>query len=126
MSILQTIDNPIRLDIYLDVNDRARGHLYLDDGMTVEHIESNERTLIQYDFYSGQLKGSRQLDGVYEKAKTAKFINGVNIHGLKNAPSDVVDTQTQTPYKFNYDSETETLTLDGNQFAWPIDNGDQI
>lgn len=34
MSILQAIDDPIRIEVYPDANNDATGLLYLDDGMT--------------------------------------------------------------------------------------------
>jgi len=38
MSILQAIDDPIRLEVYPDASNTASGNLYLDDGMTNQYL----------------------------------------------------------------------------------------
>ena len=43
MSILQAIDNPVSLDIYLDKQDgKASGYIYLDDGQTFNYRDKCE------------------------------------------------------------------------------------
>ena len=38
MSILQAIDDPIRLEVYPDAANIASGYLYLDDGMSNQYL----------------------------------------------------------------------------------------
>lgn len=41
LALLTCIENPIRLEIYLDENDSATGWLYTDDGISYEYQETN-------------------------------------------------------------------------------------
>jgi alpha-glucosidase (family GH31 glycosyl hydrolase) len=49
MSILQAIDDPIRLEVYPDASNMASGNLYLDDGMSNQY-KSGAQTYVTYTF----------------------------------------------------------------------------
>ena len=50
MSLLAAIDNAIKLDIYLDDYDQAKGYVYMDDGQTFNFRDSCEKTLVEYSY----------------------------------------------------------------------------
>ena len=56
MSLLQAIDNPITLDIYLDkTNGDASGYIYMDDGQTFNYRDQCEKTLVNFIYsHSGE------------------------------------------------------------------------
>ncbi|CDW82855.1 neutral alpha-glucosidase ab [Stylonychia lemnae] len=54
-SIMQAINDDISLEIYADKNQKARGHLYIDDGITFRNQEKNERLYIEFNFENGNL-----------------------------------------------------------------------
>ena len=43
------------LNIYLDINQKAVGYLYLDDGETFNHQRSKDFALIRFEYEQGKL-----------------------------------------------------------------------
>eukprot|EP00347_Sterkiella_histriomuscorum_P017483 403349187 len=82
-SLLQAKDSDIRLDIYLDQNQQAKGLLYLDDGESFQYQTHNEKILIEYTFEFQTL--SYQIlnpEAFYHKTLKIK-IQQIHIYGLK-------------------------------------------
>jgi len=56
MALLSCFKNPISLEIYLDENKKATGHLYIDDGETFEYLSKDDAcVLLQFSFENGTL-----------------------------------------------------------------------
>ena len=128
MSILQAIDNPIRLEIYLDKKDgKASGYIYLDDGQTFNYRDKCEQTLVEFT-YAPTEEGKSTLiaekkvgnECSYEGA-TSKLIRDVNIYGITQKPHSVRCSKTGTELDFKYDSGMKCLSIKTTGLF--VDNG---
>lgn len=91
MSILQAIDDPIRLEIYPASDSTASGYLYLDDGLTNQYI-SGAQTYVQYTFNGTVLNVTKALQsGNYFKASN-KMIDEIVILNVTACPTAVYNT----------------------------------
>ena len=59
------MNNPIRLEIYLDENNEAEGTLYVDDGETYQYQEQEDYARIQFAYKDGLLTSQRS-EGSFE------------------------------------------------------------
>ena len=96
LSILQAINDPIRLEIYPCHNKEdgphAIGTLYLDDGESNHHSRHNERTRVHY-IYDGNTVSVMKIlkdDHMYVHAAT-KVINELTIYGVHEEPKAVLN-----------------------------------
>ena len=94
MSLLEAIDDPIKLLIYPEVKvpfseGTATGDLYLDNGENNNYL-MNERTQVQFDWNNSQLSVMKTLtdDNQYPKA-SGKFINKAQIFNVAAPPDHV-------------------------------------
>lgn len=62
-SITSALDLGIRLEVYLDTNDEARGLLYVDDGVTFKHELYNHRLAVEFTFEAGILSFKNNIRG---------------------------------------------------------------
>ncbi len=62
-AILSCINNSIHLEIYLDVNGKASGSLYVDDGHSLQYqTDPNASSLVTFDFDGQDLFASVNSD----------------------------------------------------------------
>ena len=93
-SLLQAIDDPIRLEIYPDTmgaHPIASGHLYLDDGEN-HNNRNKERTQVRYDYDGSVISVTKSLpdENLYAKGAT-KIIDEVMIFNVDKAPKRVLN-----------------------------------
>ena len=93
-SLLEAIDDPVRLEIYTDsMNEHpyASGYLYLDDGEN-HNNRHHERTQVRYDYDGTHIKVTKSIpdENLYAKAAT-KIIDEVMIFGVEKAPKRVLN-----------------------------------
>ena len=62
---MRIINLPIRLDVYLNSNNEAKGQIYLDDGETFRFEKNDERTLIEFTFRDNILRSRAVLHESY-------------------------------------------------------------
>ena len=85
MSILKCINDPIRLEVYLDENGEAEGKLYVDDGETYKFQNKNEYALIKFKYHGNKLTSAHSDErkpGSFEFSAT-QIVEEVAIYGLK-------------------------------------------
>ena len=84
--------DPIRLEIYLDDNQKASGLLYLDDGKSFNYQTSNEKILIKYWYENATLSYDLVFppENFFEAASLIK-ITEIVIYGLKAQPKSAFD-----------------------------------
>ena len=93
-SLLQAIEDPIRLEIYADTMGKvphAVGHLYLDDGEN-HNNRHHERTQVRYNYDGKLISVTKSVsdENLYAKAAT-KIIDEVMIFGVDKAPKRVLN-----------------------------------
>jgi len=93
-SLLQAIEDPIRLEIYADTmgkHPEAHGHLYLDDGEN-HNNRHHERTQVRYDYDGKLISVTKSIgdENLYANAAT-KIIDEVMIFGVEKAPKRVLN-----------------------------------
>ena len=93
-SLLQAIEDPVRLEIYADTmfeHPYATGYLYLDDGEN-HNNRHHERTQVRYDFNGKDIQVTKSIgdENLYSKAAT-KIIDEVMIFGVEKAPKRVLN-----------------------------------
>lgn len=93
-SLLQAIDEPIRLEIYSDnLGDRphARGSLYLDDGES-HNNRHHERTEVDYTYDGSHISVTKIIgdENLYVPAQT-KIVDEVLIFGVEHKPKRVLN-----------------------------------
>ena len=93
-SLLQAIDDPVRLEIYSDTmgeHPYASGYLYLDDGEN-HNNRHHERTQVRYDYDGKYIKVTKSIgdENLYSKGAT-KLIDEVMIFGVEHAPKRVLN-----------------------------------
>jgi len=93
-SLLQAIDDPIRLEIYANTmgkHPEASGHLYLDDGEN-HNNRHHERTQVRYDYDGTKVTVTKSIgdDNLYSRAAT-KIIDEVMIFGVDKPPKKVLN-----------------------------------
>lgn len=116
MALLDCIENPITLEIYLDQSGNAYGWLYLDDGETLnykKHFDAS--TLIEFKYESNTLTSSFIGGSDYTFPKTQK-VSKIVIYGLKTAPAIVLGANVEIDYL--YDDEKQALFTGGFQFTF--------
>ena len=63
MSILETLENNLRLDVYLDSKSEAHGFIYLDDGTTFDYRDECSKTVVSFIYDAiGNLSARRELE----------------------------------------------------------------
>ena len=119
LSLLRTMHNPIRLDIYLSNEGTAKGRLYLDDGDSFRY--SFEQALIEYEYKDNKLTCLNVLDSPYKyKAAQNLKIVEVNIYGIRGQPQRVKSTFRGFQYlDFQFKQIKQTLTV--KNFNFPVD-----
>ena len=93
-SLLQAIEDPIRLEIYSNTMGEAphaEGHLYLDDGEN-HNNRHHERTQVKYEYNGKTVSVTKSIgdENMYAAAAT-KIIDEVLIFGVENAPKRVLN-----------------------------------
>ena len=95
LSLMNAIKNNIRLDIYPDEQQYAIGILYLDDGESLNHEQSNEFTLVHW-FYQNDTLSTEKITATSNKYAGAaeKLVVNVAINGLHRVPTQVINLKT--------------------------------
>lgn len=91
LSALKTLDDNYLLDIYPklrgDQVGSARGHLYLDDGDTFNHINKKEYSLVDFIYVNENLYIDVINDG-YKQGQSF-IIDEINIFGVNFKPTEI-------------------------------------
>lgn len=96
LSLLQAIDDPVRLEVYPCHNQQdgphAIGTLYLDDGESHHHSKHDERTRVHYVYDGNTVSVMKILkdNHIYTAAAT-KVIDEISIYGVHKEPKSVVN-----------------------------------
>ncbi|CDW82175.1 UNKNOWN [Stylonychia lemnae] len=105
-SIMQAINDNITLEIYTDLNQEAKGLLYIDDGITFRNEERNERLYIEFSFENGELYYVNKLqDSEYDNCQIK--ISNILIYGLPFNASDLNYTAESANFSQNESTESE-------------------
>ena len=102
-SILDCIDKPIMLKVFLTEDQTASGTLYLDDGETY-NPQGNERAHISYVFNGEMLSAENILETSYSFPGQQRLFEAV-FYGLKQKPTIIVVGGYQTREVIYNDSE---------------------
>ncbi len=129
MSILQAIDDPIRLEVYPDASNTASGNLYLDDGMSNQY-KTGAQTYVTYTFNGTVLNVTKSIqNGNYFKASN-KMIDEIVILNVTACPTAVLNTwvnNTPEPAQGNVSALfvylPTTLELHIIDLNIPVDDG---
>lgn len=120
LSLLRAIVNPIRLDIYLDIDGSAEGTLVLDDGWSTKSDESSFTFNYSLD---NILSYTTRQTSTYV---TEKLINEILVYGFDSEPVSVQNLLTGEAIKFIYDYSTQLLRLTEVSFALDLYQGQQV
>ena len=82
---------PLRLDIYLDKENKAKGLLYLDDGESFNHQQNQERTLVEFDFDGTTLSVKALLRDSFYEIAFEMFVTEINIYGIDKSPTTITN-----------------------------------
>jgi len=96
MAISTCIFDKIRLDVYLDSDQKATGKLYTDDGESFKHVDSGEFATVSFTF-DGGFKSSRISGSSKYAFPKSQTIDQVVIYGLTEAPNAILQDGVQVP-----------------------------
>jgi len=110
-SLLNAIKNPMVLDIYSDEEGSAVGLLYLDDGMSLEYETNNAQTLVHFFMHDTTDVTVMKIDSDdnHYAASCGKTIAEVNIYGVENQPTNVVDVWFNRDASFIYNKSAKSV-----------------
>ena len=91
MSILQAINDPIRLEVYPKSDNTSSGLLYLDDGMSNQY-KNGQQTLVQYTFNGTALNVTKALESGNYFMASNKMIDEIVFFNITSCPSAVYNT----------------------------------
>ena len=116
MALLQCIENPITLEIYVDADGQATGSMYVDDGLTTEYQTAPETAsaLIDFTYSNNSLKSTNSAQTKYVFGKD-QHLTLVTIYGLGKEPSSVVNESDGGYLDFNYSKDEDTLNIDARK-----------
>ena len=113
-SLLSCIENPIRVEVYVDRDGNANGYMYLDDGETLSYeTDSNASALINFNWNNNSLYVNNKSDNNYQFPLTQR-ITQVAIYGIEVAPVLVTGAYLEIP--FVYDPITKCVMTSGFAF----------
>lgn len=129
MSLMQTIDSNIRLEVFPDVSKVATGNLYLDDYQTHEY-RNGAYSSVHYDYDGTILEVTKMCSqcGFYKASN--KMINEIQFMNVEQIPYAVVNRWlNNTPYPdqgtvyvdFVYLPDTKLLKV--GPVSIPMDDG---
>jgi len=103
MSVLSCINNPIRVEVYLNEDSQASGSLYLDDGESLDYtFAAKASTNVSLSYRDNALFLEAPSNGYEFPAE--QRVTSVAIYGVKSAPALVTGGGIEVP--FVYDSAT--------------------
>lgn len=110
-SLLNAIENPLSLDIYANEEGSAVGLLYLDDGMTNEYEQLNAQTLVHFFLHGTTDVSVMKIDSDSNRyaASCGKTIAEVNIYGVEQQPTNVVDVYFNRNASFIYNASAKSV-----------------
>lgn len=89
MAISTCIFDKIRLDVYLDNDNKASGKLYTDDGESFKHVDNEEFATVSFTF-DGNFKSARTSDASKYSFPKSQTIDQIVIYGLTEAPNAIL------------------------------------
>jgi len=129
MSILQAIDDNLRLEVYPSTDAKASGMLYLDD-YTSHRYQDGEYTLVNYSYDGSILSVTKAVEAAAYFKSSNKIIDEISIMGVSACPEAVINKwlnntpypdQGNVPVDFTYLPDTQELHLIG--LAIPVEDG---
>lgn len=111
------IHDPYTLIVALDTNNKASGHLYLDDGETFHyHFRTDSSSYMKYEFADNVLKSDFASHHRYD---SPSWLERVVILGLKPAKyqATLATGNTEVALTATFDPETNSLTVRKPQVA---------
>lgn len=108
LSLDRAKDMPLRLEVYVEPrSNKSRGYLYLDDGISFNYTDHNEKTFIRYDFdyKTGNLTSTYDLDASTYNFTTDLMVRDVHIFGVETKPTAVLDGKGAHVKHFSYSAK---------------------
>ena len=78
----------IRLEVYLDGASKATGHLYLDDGETMDYKDPYQQADVRTDVDSNGMRSYRTWDSKYE-IPHSQVVEEIAVYGMAKEPKAV-------------------------------------
>lgn len=129
MSLLQAIDDNLRIEVYPDDSSMASGMLYIDD-YTSHKYRDNEYSLVNYNWDGSILSVTKAVENAMYFKSSNKIINEISIMNVSQCPDQVINrwlnntpypAQGNVPVDFTYLPDTKELHLIG--LAIPVEDG---
>jgi alpha 1,3-glucosidase len=105
--------DPYTLLVALDKSGKAKGTLYIDDGISYDYKTSKKMLYIQFSYDNGKLTGHQLVSPTYE---TRSWLEKVVIVGLDKAPASAhaslnTPTAEEQDLATQYDAKKKTLVI---------------
>jgi len=112
LTTVDTRSNPFTLLVALDVDSSAVGHLFLDDGETIDSIDKGLFTEIKFVAQKEQNGGqiTSNILHLLQNVTDPLFIQEVRISGVLNRPSEVVVDGSSSNY-WSFDQSNQVLDV---------------
>ena len=111
VALLTCYQNPIRLEVYLDEDDSAKGWLYADDGTSFDYQEDGGSANVQYKLEGNMLTSNMWHESSYEFPETQR-ITEVVIYGFHSKPADVICGGYEVDYAYAEDEQALLISGD--------------
>lgn len=121
MALLECIENPITLEVYLDDSMSSYGQLYIDDGETLDYKKSDKSAIVEFS-YSYNTLSSSFLSGEGYEMPAGQTVNKVIIYGIDTAPVFVMAGGFEA--EFLYDVEQRAVIT--TEFSLALGSGKMI
>jgi len=109
MSLLDCIDNSLRLEVYQNMYGMAEGYIYLDDGESNEHM-NGEYEVFEFEFSANRLSVSSISKESYVSTRT---VDQVAVYGYGLDPLAV--TQDGKSLDWTFENDVLEITLPTTQ-----------
>lgn len=96
MAISTCMFDKIRLDVYLDADQKASGNLYTDDGVSFKHETDKEYATVAFKFDGNLSSELTSTEATYTFPKS-QTIDQVAIYGLSSTPTIILQNGYQVP-----------------------------
>jgi len=127
LSLMQAINDPVRLEIYPNSTQGAYGDMYIDDGETMAY-QQDQRTLLRFAFCDGTISVMKLLPDEMRFSRAArKNIVHIEIYDVQANPKQVENVwaearapeQGTVSAKWKFDAGLNSLTI--TDFVLPVD-----
>ncbi|EFA85346.1 hypothetical protein PPL_02349 [Heterostelium album PN500] len=99
---------PYQLLIALDETSTAKGYLFIDDGMSLDSIESNDFDFIEFKVEKNELKSKPIITAFNNQTIASTTLATLQVYGVQS-PVTQVQLNQQTSLPFTYNATVQTL-----------------